>query len=402
MNLARLFIRIDSRRPASWLAMVGGAAAAWFLAAAPAGPAAIVAAWSSGACLAVAAIGGPLPPPCGTLVAPLVWLSYRVAWPAIGAVIGMIAATVQPGGEPPAAAGNEAALAILAGMAAASNAVGAVRRRGGNAADAASLALFLAASGAMPTWLGTRHRSDDPLVILGLVVMAWGALAAAAVWIDRQRDLSVATTGLPATSGGDMMSGPLRRWLYRGGMAAALGGMIGWLFLNPDDAVLDVWLSVGCFVILAFPAALLADIHHDPAWRRLLFSAPTKIEAGWFRRLAWGTDPACAVPSTWMHAAVLGWPPLVAALLSAGDPQRAAMALGVTAAVLTTALFLRLLETAALRTQGGVETLFAVALIVVIATGLAVKVNEAAPRRGDGAGRAVGIGNLLPLSAPTS
>jgi hypothetical protein len=178
--------------------------------------------------------------------------------------------------------------------------------------------------------------------------------------------------------------------------------MIGWLFLNPDDAVLDVWLSVGCFVILAFPAALLADIHHDPAWRRLLFSAPTKIEAGWFRRLAWGTDPACAVPSTWMHAAVLGWPPLVAALLSAGDPQRAAMALGVTAAVLTTALFLRLLETAALRTQGGVETLFAVALIVVIATGLAVKVNEAAPRRGDGAGRAVGIGNLLPLSAPTS
>jgi hypothetical protein len=166
--------------------------------------------------------------------------------------------------------------------------------------------------------------------------------------------------------------------------------------------VLDVWLSVGCFVILAAPAALLADIHRDPAWRRLLRSAATTIDAGWFRRLAWGADPACAVPSTWMHAAVLGWPPLVAALLSAGAPQRAAMALGVTAAVLTAALLLRLMESAALQTQGGAETLFAVALIVVIATGLAVMAIETAPRRSDGGGRAVGLDGLLPLSAPTA
>ncbi len=400
MNLAWLLIRIDSRRPASWLAMFGAAAAAWLLAAGPAGPAAIIAAWSVGACLAVAAIGGPLPPPCGTLVAPLVWLSYRLAWPALGAVACMVAATILPGGEPAGAAGNAATLAILVGMAAASNAVEAARKRGANAADAASLALLLAASAAMLAWIGARNRKDDVLAVLGLVVGAWGTLAAAVLWIDRQRDQSMTATSSDVTSRGDMVSGPLRRWLYRGGMAAALGGMIGWLFLNPQDAVLDVWLSVGCFVALAVPAALLADIHHAPAWHRLLRSMATKIESGWVRRLAWGTDPAYAVPSTWMHAAVLGWPPLVAALLSAGAPERAAMALGVTAAVVATALLLRLLETAVSRTLGGGETLLAVALVLAIAAGLVGMGIESALTPSGAAGRAVGSGERFSLSAP--
>ena len=404
MNLARLLLRIDARRPASWLTLFAAAGAVWLLAAGPATAASIVAAWLTGAALAVAAIGGPLPSPAWGIVGAPVWVSHRLAWPAIGAVIGAIAAgivaSIAPTMADAVARGGGGMLATLAGMVATANVVGVVRRRGGNAADAASFALLLAGAAALAVWLAMRNRGDGALALLCLIVAAWGVLAAVVLLIDRQRDQAGDAPGKMLAPAGNVLSGSLRRWLYRAGMAAALGGMVGWLFLVPEDARLDVWLSVGCFVALAAPAALLDSVHHAPAWRRLLRSAASTNPAGRLRRLAWGSDPNVVVPSTWMHAAVLGWPPLVAALLSAGAPRRAMMALGVTAAVAAAALVLRLLEAAARSSRVGPDFLFAGALVLAIAAALAAAGILPLPRATAGTGAIWQVpGMALPVGA---
>jgi hypothetical protein len=289
-----LLATIDSRQPAAWLALaVAAATAALLPEATPCGwPAPAVVATLLGAALAVMALGdaGNFREPAGIDAG---WLAERVAWPLVG--WGAAAALRQH--WPLLACG---AIGILATAAL----VAAFVRRGALGADAASAALLAAGGSAVAgwwaesLWAGRLPAEMAAAAVLGLVVF-----------------LMVAT--IRATPA---LRIHLRRALTAAGMIGALAGMVAWLLLAADRAALDLAASLAWFAALAVPAATLGDgVSHAALWRRLERAAPAA--AGGRLRLPPGRtrDGVFAVLTT---AALLGWPPLVAAVVSGGDPAR--------------------------------------------------------------------------------
>jgi len=143
-------------------------------------------------------------------------------------------------------------------------------------------------------------------------------------------------------------------------MLAAIGGMVAWLFLVPEGAPTDAVLTLGTFVALAVPSTLVPEERLDPAWRRLVTSLP--------RAPASRRGPVR--PSTaWVTAAILGWPPLVAALLHSGRPTAALGAAWVAGMVVLAAAATSAIAVPWPR-RGGAETRLAVALLAAVAVGL--------------------------------
>lgn len=313
-----LLARIDARQPAAWLALaVAAAAAALLPEAAPAGwPAAPVVGTLLGAAVAVMALGdaGHLGGAGGTDGG---WLAERIAWPLLG--WGVAAALREH--WPLLACG-------WIGIVAAALLVAVLVRRGALGADAASAALVAAgASAAVGWWVDSVWPGRFPA----------GALAAAS--------LAVVALGASAAVGlARGLRAGLRRLLTAAGMTGALVGMVAWLFLAADRAPLDLASSLAWFAALAVPAATLGDgVLHAAVWRRLERAAPRP--AGGRPRLPPGRarDGVIAALS---HAALLGWPPLVAAAMSGASLARAwpaasvVLALAVAAGVLLAIVWL--------------------------------------------------------------
>lgn len=293
-----LLATIDSRQPAAWLALaVAAATAALLPEATPSGwPAPAVVATLLGAALAVMALGdaGNFREPSGVDVA---WVAERVSWPLVG--WGAAAAVRQH--WPLLACG-------AVGIVAAAALVAALVRRGALGADAASAALLAAGGSAAAGWWA------ESLWPGRLPVGRAVETAAAAVLVLVVLPVFATTRATPA------LRFHLRRALTAAGMIGAVAGMVAWLLLAADRAVLDLAASLAWFAALAVPAATLGDgASHAAVWRRLERAAPSA--AGGRFRLPHGRtrDGMFAVLTT---GALLGWPPLVAAMVSTADLAR--------------------------------------------------------------------------------
>ena len=289
------------------------------------------------------------------------------------ALVRVIASVVTAGPASLALTGIEGVLAMLAGLAAVGCVGGAVLGWGGRAADAASLGLLLVEGATLAGWLATRGQPHSPWLMLTVTVAAWAGLAVACIASNRLGEDPLIPLGSLGRGGGGILSerlpqGPLRMHVTRGGMIAGLVGMVAWLFLTPADAAIDLWMTMGCFVALAVPPALLPFGSGDSDWQRICRSAASvdalrtwrpRTNADWFA--------AAAAP---LYGVLLGWPPLVAGLLFAGEPERAADALLIVVAV---ALATGVLWLAAHAVAAGFngETALACAMVAAIAAGLA-------------------------------
>lgn len=329
-----LLARIDARQPATWLALAVAAAVAALLPdAAPVGwPTGPVVATLLGAAVAVMAVGdaGHVGGSAGIDGG---WLAERIAWPLLG--WGVVAAL--RGHWPLLVCGG-------IGIVVAAVLVASLVRRGALGADAASAAIVAAgASAAVGWWVDFLWPGWFPagaVAAVGLVVIA---LAAGAV----------GGLALGLRSG-------LRRLLTAAGMAGALVGMVAWLFLAADRAPLDMASSLAWFAALAVPAATLGDgVSHAAMWRRLERAAPRL--AGGRPRLPPGRtrDGVLAALS---HAALLGWPPLVAAAMSGASLERAWPAASVVLALAAAAAVLLAIVWLGERAAGSPATVQAVAL----------------------------------------
>lgn len=296
-----LLATIDARRPATWVAVAVAAAAVAVLAgSAPAGwPAPSVVALLLGAAIAVTALGdvAELRSPAGIDRG---WLAERVAWP----LLAWIAAAALRQDVPLLACGG-------VGILAAATLVAGVARRGATGADAASAALVVASAAVAAGWWAESLWPGPSSAATGAAVVVLGTAAAVG----------------PRSS----VRFRLRRALTAAGMIGAVAGMVAWLFLAANRAGLDLAASLAWFAALAVPEATLGDgVSHARVWRRLERAAARA--AGGRLRLPPGRtrDGVFAVLTT---GAILGWPPLVAALLAGADGGRSWPAAGVVMAL---------------------------------------------------------------------
>ena len=333
LRVIPVLLRIDARRPASWLALVAAVAGGWWLAMlTPAGEMPLCAAALGGAILAVAALGD-LPLSACAPWGAAVWAGSRAVWPAVGVVAGAAARLALSG--VPWQSRLAVAIAGLIGIVAATVTVSVARRSGASAADAASLALVAAGAAAACGWLVQSRGGDvSDLVVVGIAAIVCVAVAALVA-----RRCNVVR---PARA--------LRTALTLAAMATALVGMVAWLFLDPDRAALDLAVSLAWFVALAVPAATLGDgVSHLSGWRLL--------GVGRMRAL---------VVSLASDAAILAWPPLVAAAVMAATPERSRPALVTLVALATAALLLLAVAWASEWLQAAPETGHAAALVIAL------------------------------------
>lgn len=360
MNLVRALFRVDVRRAAAWLALVAGVAAGAILPLAPAGRPALEASWLAGACLAMASIGAPLVAPAAPLVGVDAPAALRAAWPAVGILAGAAGALVA-GAAPRAAVTT---LLLLVGALAATRLRVEATRRGASDADAISLALGIAGAAALASW-GILPDGARGGLRAAVIAAAWGGFVAAVAALEYAAD-HLGPARVAAVRGGVLPpASPVRRGLVSASMLVAIGGMAVWLFLLPGRAATDACVTLVAFAAVAVPAALVSDDRLDPRWRQLLASVPPRFTAR-HRRPGWGPPRTIE----WLHAAILGWPPLVASLLLARESSAAVAALAVAGATAAAAA-----ATAAIGARtlplGPPEARLAAALAGALAIGLA-------------------------------
>lgn len=277
-----------------------------------------------GCLAAVAAIGDP---PRGIAGPSAAWIAARMLWPALGGVLGASCAAVVSCSLAvgPGATGGELAL-LLGGSAAATVASAAGVRQVLAPADVAGVTLLsmfaaLAAAAAVP---GSSLALQGTVAVLVWLVAVGGIMA-----IPRT---SVAPSDIP-------------RLLSAAAMASTLAGMVFWLFLAPERSPWYVLLAAAWFVALAIPAATINWGSRDERARQRL--APFHWSQAW--------------RVTGQHAAVSGWPLVVAAVL-AGNTTRAAERLIVAAGLVGCAVAVAGLTVAVVSRGGRRETALAVML----------------------------------------
>ncbi|NBW97464.1 MAG: hypothetical protein EBR28_12240, partial [Planctomycetia bacterium] len=285
-----LLVRIDARRPAAWLALATAVAAAWLLplATVPGSPPAPVTSILLGGVLAVMAVGG-LEAAATERAGP--WFAERAAWP----LAGWVAAAGLRGEAVSLVAGGLAVVAVVFSL------VGAFYYL----PDAASAALAAAAAAGAVGWAVTASGAGGGAGVAAAVVVL--AIFAAGV-------MACATRGPAEWEVAPRHSA--RRLLTALAMGGALTGMVAWLLLAEDRTGLDLAASLALLVALAVPAATLGDgVSHLAAWRRVERAAPVADPR---RRLPPGRRRDILL-GVLVPAAILGWPPIVAATLSGAD-----------------------------------------------------------------------------------
>jgi hypothetical protein len=317
--VAPLLVRTAARRPASWLAAGIAAASCLALATVPAGGPTVAAAVACGGWAGVAAVGlAPrgLVPGVAAVDAVAIWT--RALWPATAAAAA--------GGTVVGGAGAEMAAASILGVLVATAVSAGATRRGAPAADAASLAAAAstasAAAGLTATdaWPALATATGAAAVVLAVAWIAWRTGCGLPGPTDAEP-----RAGRPVLAEVGIARGGLRRILAALAMASSLAGLAGWYFLVPEAAACGCPFVLGWFAALAVPAALIGPPSHT-AWQRLADAAPVPAGqrfADWIRPTSLRWAVAVAVG----HAALLGWPPLVAGLLqaaeAAGEPAAA-------------------------------------------------------------------------------
>ena len=330
-------LRIDRRRPASWLAAATAATAAVWLMMQPPSAAGlrVAAAVMAGAVAAVMAIGDP---PRGLYGPIRDWVWLRAAWPlaaAVAATAASVAAFPVTGGQ----AVVPSALFCLA-VGATAESVRASVRVGATPADAVSMPLAFAGAAAAAAIAAARAGGGDA-ACGGVVLLTWLACSAAvAAW--RQQRGPAAWTG-SAGAVGLFACGPEGRLLAGIAMATSLAGMVSWLFLAADAVGWYRQFAAVWFMAAAVPQATLA---------------PAEVERRGRPAAAWAT--------------LLGWPLVVAAVLA--PSPAAAVERVVSVGGLAAAAVVFTLLTAGLRRVGASrETALAVALAAALGAGLMLR-----------------------------
>jgi hypothetical protein len=310
---APLLVRTAARRPASWLAAGIAAASCLALATVPTGGPTVAAAIACGGWAGVAAAGlAPrgLVPGVAKVDAVAIWT--RALWPMTAAAAAGVGGAVVGG------AGAEMAVASILGALVATALSAGATRRGAPAADAASLAAAAstasAAAGLTATdaWPALATATGAAAVVLAVAWIAWRTGCGLPGPTDAEP-----RAGRPVLAEVGIARGGLRRILAALAMASSLAGLAGWYFLVPEAAACGCPFVLGWFAALAVPAALIGPPSHT-AWHSLADAAPVPAGqrfADWIRPTSLRWAVAVAVG----HAALLGWPPLVAGLLQAAE-----------------------------------------------------------------------------------
>lgn len=311
-----VLVRMRGRGIDAWLGAAIAAGGVWSVVAPWDAPSAVdgrrLAAAIVAGGLAQAAAGaiGPVPVAtgCGT-AARLAWLGWPVGAAGLAAAAGRLAT----------GRGPWELVAVLVGAAATGTALVAgmcVQRRIAPA-DALSIALVAGAAAAAAVVGGD---GGVPAVVLAAVV--W-AVAAGGVWSLCGVEPSVAA-GVGRHAEGQVppflqTHGPVRGMLWTLAMLTSLTGMVFWFFLDPSQGAWYPLLAATWFVCLAVPQAV---------------GLSAGGRAGILARSAAGADSTWRAPASRRgrgiavtHAAVLGWPAVVAVGLSgSGAFARADMA----------------------------------------------------------------------------
>ena len=371
LALARSHVRIDRRRPASWLAVaVAAAGTAWLTTWAPAEAGVrVAAAIATGALAAVIAIGDP---PRGLYGPVGGWVWLRAAWPLFAVIAAGLACS--------RGAGSLAvpACACVSLVAAAWGAVAAVRG-GAMPGDAVSMSLATAAAAAAAS-LGVAEVGRSEFAAVGGAGATWLATHAAwRAWESHRGDFAPSLS--PAGHVGLLPCGPEGRLLFGVAMLSALAGMVGWLFLDRESAGWYRLLAAAWFVVGAVPQATLAAGAADDGRRWPLLTTASgapgltrpALRAAMLRALD-ALRPAAA----W--AAVLGWPLVVAAVLAPTAAERSDRI--ATVGGLAAAAGVLAVVTAALRlARANRETVLAVAMILVAGVAVAALNAHSPPAR---------------------
>lgn len=307
-----LLARIDARGGCLWISGIAAAVSVAILPATmpPGLPGSAVTSLALGVLLAVAAVG--FVPCTGAASLDATWVVVRACWPAVG-----WGAVALVRGMPDLAAWGCLGVSLGGGC------LAAVARRGLIAADAAGVVLAVAGIAFAAGWWVTAAAGSDRSGALATAFVVSVAIAAA---------LAISGCGRAAArqSANHLLTGAA--------MAGALSGMVVWLFLIPDHAGLDLLASVGWFVSLALPAATLGDgVSHLGVWRRSERSQP--VATGWAARLGPGRRRD-SLRAPLLAAAVIGWPPFVAAVVGGFGGAHAPWTIAIGAALVTGALFL--------------------------------------------------------------
>lgn len=289
-------IRIDRRRPASWIALASAAITGWALAAGG-GPFRVPAGIAAGGLLAVAAVGrlpGGVP---GGERGPWAFLAWeRAGWPVAGFLSAGVAALAMGGGAAGLAVSGAATAFCLLATALVAVPPGAPR----TPAVAASLALTIAGAAAAAA-AGVAVVGLGPLVEGLVAAAAWGLLVASLAF-DRgaaHRDWLAGTPTADRHRAAEPGLGLA--------MSTALVGMAGCFFLAPRFGWAYAVLALGWLVCLVAP--LLTAVGAAAAECRLARStAGRAVTPGGFPQVAKAVGRA---------AAVLAWPAAVAATLAA-------------------------------------------------------------------------------------
>ena len=341
-------LRVSARRPASWLALAGTAAATWCIAGRAEGswPALAIAAGAIGGAVALGSV-----PRDGDAA----WAAWRAAWPVAGGLIGWLASgAALATGAVPAAVTTACSATVVAVVAAS--------RSGCAPADAAGCGLA-AGLGAAAAAAGCQ-ASSSPNFAWPLVAAACFGLVTAAV--RRLRRRAAEAVARPR--------GPLAGAVPGVAMASALVAMVVFLFLAPHVAWGYAAVAAAWLLVVVVPRAALGPGCDGERERRALMTT-----AG--RR---GRPEVSAARLMAAYTAVLVWPPLVAAVLG-GSAGATAPALVIAAAIATLAGVLAVLTCGALAAGCSRDTAHALALCaaVVAATGLAASGRAPAiPARG--------------------
>jgi hypothetical protein len=297
LAVARLVVRVDARRPSTWIAAVTAAGCGLWLPDPGRETPVVAAAIACGGLLAVASIGRlPSGVPAGGDRS-WRWLPVlRAAWPAIGFLAGGAVAVCRGRGFAMGTPGLASIASVATALAAAAVGPLPARSEAANASGPLGIAGG-AALAALAVWAGGAATVFH--VLGGLLA---GALMAAALGPLRSGRLDWPEPAEERIRGSD--SGPLIA------MIASLAAMAGCYFLAPQFAWGYAALVTGLFVWLAVPQATA----FGPA-------------AAGFVRSAAGQPPlpgslARAVRVTATYLGILVWPALVASLLPAAAGVR--------------------------------------------------------------------------------
>ena len=399
----RLFVGIDLRRPASWIALAMGGWLGWCCAAATADQSGGIAMLSA-AVLAVAAIGDiPLAVclPAGRgrqFLWGCAWACERAGWPLVGIMLGILAAGGMPSFESVPAATVGALLAAVTTVAS--------MLSGAKAADAASLALLMAAASAAAS-VGLAPRLGGSFIggvaawlLLGGLVLAWSRSQRTAI-----EAVLPGSHRAGHAAGGDVLhvdafpaNGPLRQTLSRLAMVVALAAMAGWLVLEPaiepivgggpdhvgqnglwdrlvqvhQAAIVWALFTAAWFIALAVPQATLQDgMAGVRGWEHLFRTAAHvrhDSAARWWS--IWSLRPGpvrFAGGVALSQAAILGWPVLVCVVLSLPTPAAARLPLCIVIGLAVAAVVVTALVAVGAAVHVSRDTTFATTLAIAVA-----------------------------------